>query len=186
MDFGRLGSWGVGELRSFGKKFPLHIYGMIYGVFAFIIVLFLDSLITSGSIKIEGLGLSNIWWKAILIGISTKGFMKIKLWTANIGSSSFPIGIDSIVQLFEPWLLETIKLSHFNEVRSFLQDTINRHSNLSIDDIKNKMERNIPSTLKDKDKKVFKLDLIEAQEPIDAMELYLGTFGRESLERVFP
>ena len=48
------------------------------------------------------------------------------------------------------------------------------------------MERNIPNTLKDKDKKVFKLDLSEAKEPIDAMELYLATFGRETLERVFP
>ncbi len=168
------------------KKYPLHIYGIIYGSFAFIIVLVLDSLIQSGSIKIEGLGLSNIWWKATLIGISTKGFLKIKLFTVNVGSSSFPIGIDSLVQLFEPWLLETIQLDEFNEVRNFLQDKVDLYSDLNLDDIKKKMENNIPNTLKDKDKKVFELDLSEAKEPIVAMERYLARFGRETLERVFP
>ena len=168
------------------KKASLHGYGVIYGLFAFIIVIVLDSLQKSGSIKIEGLGLSNIWWKAILIGLSTKGFLKIKLFTVNVGTNPFPIGIDSIVQIFEPWLLETIRLNEYNEVRKYLEKKVNQYGNLNIEDLKKKMKSNIPRTLKDKDKKVFKLDLSEAAESIDAMELYLASFGKESLERVFP
>lgn len=168
------------------KKISLHSYGIIYGLFALIIVLILDTLTQSGSITIKGLGLSNIWWKAIIVGISTKGFLKIKLFTVNVGSNPFPIGIDSLVQIFEPWLLETIRLNEYNEVRKFLEDKVNQYRNLNIDDVKKKMVNNIPRTLKAKDKKVFKLDLSEMEEIIEAMELYLSAFGRETLERVFP
>lgn len=168
------------------KKPALHIYGIIYGFFALAIAFVLDTLIKSGSVKIEGLGLSNPWWKAILIGIGTKGFLKIKLFTVNVGSNPFPVGIDSIVQIFEPWLLNTIKLNEYNEVRKFLERKAGQYRNLSIDEIKAKINNNIPGTLQENEKKAFKFDLDEKQEAVDAMELYLSTFGRETLERVFP
>lgn len=167
-------------------KPSLHIYGFIYGIFALVIVLVWDSLVKSGSLKIEGLGLSNIWWKSILIGISTKGFLKIRLWNVNVGSNPFPVGIDSLVQLFEPWLLEEIGLSEFYEVRKFLQHKIDQYKNLSLKELKKRMEDNIPKTLKEQDKKVFKLDLSEAKNPMDAMEIYLSAFGKNTLELVFP
>lgn len=126
------------------KKASLHIYGIVYGLFALVIVVILGLLLKSGSIKIEGLGLSNPWWKAILIGLSTKGFLKIKLFTVNVGSNPFPIGIDSIVQIFEPWLLETIRLNEYNAVRKFLEIKVEQYSNLNLDDMKNKMKDNIP------------------------------------------
>ncbi|MGD1920146.1 MAG: hypothetical protein ACFCAD_15415 [Pleurocapsa sp.] len=168
------------------KKQSLHIYGIIYGFFAFFIVFVLDTLIESGSVKIEGLGLSNPWWKAVLIGIGTKGFLKIKLFTVNAGSYPFPVGIDSIVQIFEPWLLRTIELNEFNEVRNYVENKVNQYSNLSTDEIKAKITNNIPGTLKENEKKLFEYDLKEKKESIDAMELYLTRFGKETLERVFP
>lgn len=167
-------------------KPSLHIYGIIYGIFALVIVLVWDSLVKSGSLKISGLGLSNFWWKSILIGISTKGFLKIRLWNVNVGANPFPVGIDSLVQLFEPWLLEEIGLSEFQEVRQFLQSKIDRYQNVPLETLKKKMEDNIPKTLKEQDKKVFKLDLSEAKNPIDAMEIYLSAFGRKTLDLVFP
>lgn len=167
------------------KKISLHIYGVIYGVFALTIIFVLNLLLQSGSIKIEGLGLSNPLWKATLIGLSTKGFLKIKLFTVNVGTNPFPIGIDTIVQIFEPWLLEEISLNEYNAVRNYLENKVALYSHLSLENVKDKIKDNIPRNLKEKDKKVFKLDLSETTTAIDAMELYLATFGRETLERVF-
>lgn len=165
-------------------KCQLHIYGTIYGIFSFIIFILLDELIQSQNLKIAGLSLSNIWVKAFLIGVSAKGLMKIRLWTINLDSTSFPVGMDSIVQLFEPWLLQEIELKEYNAVKRYLRNYTERWNDL--DEVKNKVNNNIPlRSLSDVEKKTFKIDVDEAKSIPDVMELYLRKFGQETFERVF-
>ena len=185
------------ETFSFILKKPfLHIYGSIYGVLSFFIVLGLDELIKSGNLQIEGLGLSNIWWKACLIGISAKGFLKIRLFSVKTGSDSFPVGIDSIVQIFEPWLLRRIDIEEFNEVRDFLENRVREVvgnnpgsndilRNLDLNRVKDSMRQIMPSRLMDQEKtKTFNIDLDKAEDVANAMELYLRNFGIKAFERV--
>ena len=112
----------------FKKSWKLYTYSIIYGGIAFFFMLLLDS----GLIKLEGLGISNIWIQAILVGISTKAFLHIRLFSATIGSQSFPIGMETILLVFEPWLLEEIKLEEFNAVKEFVSNAETKYSSLEV------------------------------------------------------
>ena len=166
----------------FKKSWKLYLYSIIYGAIAFVFMLLL-MLLDSGIIKLEGLGISNIWIQAILVGMSTKAILHIRFFSATIGSESFPIGIETILQVFEPWLLTEIKLEEFNAVKEFISNAETKYSNLEV--VKAKIMANIPS-ISDKDKVIFKLDLDAKTTVSEAMELYLKKFGKKSFVRIFP
>ncbi len=87
-------------------------YVLIYGILAagFLALLpLLGSLVT-----IEGVGLSNPWVKAVFVGLSVKAFLHIRIFSVSTGpGQSFPFGLESFVQLFEPWMLRTLELDHY-------------------------------------------------------------------------
>ncbi len=147
-------------------------------------MLSLDSLIRTETIKLEGIGISNPWRQSIAIGLSTKAFMHLRLFNISIGSESVPVGIESIVQLFEPWLLGSIELSEFNTVRRYLQPCITVYPTL--DSVKKTVKDNIPLTLSGSVREAFKIDVDKAEQVTDLMELYLRRFGKENFERIFP
>ncbi len=164
----------------FKKSWKLYFYSIIYSAIAFAIMFWL---LESGIIKLEGVGTSNIWVQAILVGISTKAFLHIRLFSATVGSESFPIGTETILQVFEPWLLTEIKLEEFNAVKEFIGNAETKYS--SLEAVKTKIMENIPS-ISDKDKVIFKLDLDTKTTVSEAMELYLRKFGKKSFSRIFP
>ncbi len=163
------------------KSWNLYIYSIIYGVLAFFVMLLI---VGSGLVKLEGFGTSNIWIQAIIVGISTKAFLHVRLFSVNTDSKSFPIGIETILQIFEPWLLTEIDLDEFNIVKEFVDNVEKKHSNL--DEVKKKIIENIPSNLPKKDKSAFLLDLDDRKTVSNSMELYLRQFGKKSFNRVFP
>lgn len=164
----------------FKKSWKFYSYSIIYGAIAFVFMLWLSD---SGLIKLEGVGISNIWIQSILVGISTNALLHIRLFSVTAGSQSFPIGIETILQVFEPWLLTEIKLEEFNAVKEFIGNAETKYSNL--DTVKTKIMANIPS-ISDKDKVIFKLDLDTKTTVSEAMELYLREFGKKSFIRIFP
>jgi hypothetical protein len=99
--------------RSFfllGTSKALWAYGLIYAVVAFVVRLVLGSLIDTGALKLQGVGVANPWVQSVAIGLSIKAVLHIRLFTVGAGATSFPVGIETVVQLFEPWLLETVDL----------------------------------------------------------------------------
>jgi hypothetical protein len=161
----------------------LHIYGTFYSAFAGCIAFILNNLLSAEIIKISGLGLSNSWWQAILVGVFTKAFMKTRLFTVSNGvGDPFPVGIDSIVQIFEPWLLNNIRLDDFNHVRTFIKPHADRLDDLR--QVKQCIKRNIP-TLPRVEMEAFLVDLDKTRSTTEAMELYLRRFGTTTFLRVF-
>ncbi len=121
--------------------------------------------------------------QAVVVGISAKAFLHIRLFNVNIGSQSFPIGIESFVYLFEPWLLRKIELDEFNAVREFVETLVT--SEMSLESVKRKIENNITPIFPKNEKAAFLSDLNEKKTLTRCLELYLTFFGRKSFKRVF-
>lgn len=161
----------------------LYLYSLSYGIISFFLMFGLKFLIDAGSIKLEGYAISNVWVQAIIIGIATKALLHIRFFNVSIGSQSFPIGLETIVQLFEPWLLRKIEIFEFNELRTFIQADAERYKSLNY--VKRKIKENMPP-LPNAENIAFKEDLNGKATVSEAMELYLRYFGKRSFKRIFP
>lgn len=159
----------------------LWLYAVIYGAIAAIVVALLPHL---PGTTIEGVGLENPWFQAVAVGISLKAFLHIRLFNVSTGpGQSFPVGVESLVQVFEPWLLRSIDLEHFNAVRQFVKDHAARHSDL--DAAKAAIRAEIPPSFSDQEKAALNSDVETSTSVEQAMETYLTYVGRATFERVF-
>lgn len=166
------------------KSWALYAYTIIYGILSFGVMLAISSLVGAKIIKLEGLGISNMWVQAVVVGVATKAFLHIRVFNVSIGSQSFPVGIETFVYMFEPWLLRTIELDEFNAIRKFIDIAQSRYS--ALNDVIQKIKNNIPQKLSKVEKSAFPSDLSEKTTVSEAMELYLQYFGKKSFERIFP
>jgi hypothetical protein len=160
------------------------VYALIYGLIAVGSRFGLGALQSQGALKLEGLGLSDPWVQSVAIGLSTKALLHIRLFTVTAGSTSVPIGIETVVMLFEPWLLRTIDLDEFNQVRAFLAPKAAKHPQLS--DVKARIAANVPGAIPTAERQAFLLDVNNATSVEEALELYLRLVGPSGLNRVFP
>jgi hypothetical protein len=166
------------------KCWLLYLYALVYGVISFGAMLGLMQLVNGGAIKLEGVFLSSVWIQAIAIGLSTKALLHIRLFNISVGTTSFPLGTESILHLFEPLVLEKIELYEFNAIRSLIEVRAKSYSVLK--SVKEKIKFNIPQSLTGIERKSFEIDVDAKKTVIEAMELYLRRFGRRSFDRVFP
>jgi hypothetical protein len=166
------------------KSWALYAYSLTYGAIAALITATIGALSAAEIVRLEGLGLSNPWVQAAYVGLTTKAFLHIRLFTTTIGSHSVPIGIETVVQLFEPWLLRTIEIAEFNGVREFLTPRTRIYPDLK--KVREDIKDNVPETLPEQERIAFLSDIDEAEDVMRAMELYLKFLGRASFDRVFP
>ncbi len=166
------------------KSWKIYVYSIVYGAIGFFIMLSIKSLIDAQILTVTGLRVSDVWVQSVIVGICTKAFLHIRLFNVGIGSKSIPIGIETLVLLFEPWFLRGIMLDEYNGIREFIQNTQTRFKNF--DKVKKKIEQNIPAKLPKDERLAFLSDLDLMKTVPDAMELYLQNFGKRSFERVFP
>ncbi len=160
------------------KSKALYAYAFIYGAISLLVMRVGDQL----GIKIEGL--TGSWWQPIVIGVSIKAFLHLRLFTVTIGTQSYPVGVESFVQLFEPWLLRTIDLEHDNAIRVFIKDRAERYRNL--DQVKETIKTYLPNFLPQKDKETFLGDLESKSTVHSAMASCLVTFGKAWFNLTFP
>ena len=167
-----------------GRCRSLYLYAAIYGAAAFVATTLLDNLVTSSAVKIEGLGLSSPWLRAIYVGLTIKAFLNINLVNVTAGGQSFPVGPSTLVQLYEPTLLRNIQLREFTEVRGYVAPAVNKHPNLAA--VKQQITDNVPNTLPAAERGAFENDIDKAQSVTVAMENYLRFLGRTIFDNVFP
>jgi hypothetical protein len=156
------------------NDWALYGYSLVYGVISAGAVVLWD--------LIPGLasqGARNLWFRAIVAGVSSKALLHIRLFTLPGGS---PFGTESIVNLFEPALLQNIDLNEFNQVRKFVADRAKKYKDLEV--VKKTILENLP-TLEEVERKSFETD-IEKATIVAAMELYLRRFGRANFNMIFP
>jgi len=112
------------------KSSALYGYVLVYGLIAFGVTLGIGSLIKAEIIKLSGIGLSNPWAQAVAVGVSFKALLHIRLFSVSVGSETFPIGVETLVQLFEPYLLRTIDLDCFNAMEAYIAPRAAARQNL--------------------------------------------------------
>jgi len=160
-----------------------YAYGFIYGLLALGATLGLGALSATGAIKLQGLGMSSPWVQAVAIGISFKALLHIRLFSVTTGSEAFPIGVETLVQLFEPSLTRKILLDHFNALQGFIGPRADKYRDLV--NVKKNIADNIPE-LPAQEGTAFLMDIQQAASVRQAMELYLKLVGRPGFDRVFP
>jgi hypothetical protein len=158
------------------------VYPFIYGAIAFLATFAADQL----GIQIQGLGPNSAWLHAVAIGFTAKALLHIRLFTVTVGSGTqpFPVGIESIVQIFEPWLLRTIELDEFNAVRTAIASTAAKYPVLA--NVKATINANVPPGLPPEVAAAFRLEVDRAADVPSALELYYRMFGKSTFNRVFP
>ena len=166
------------------KSRSLYVFALIYGLLGLLFALSLDVLVAQGVVKLEGIGLENRWVKAIVIGLTIKAFLHIRLFNVNTGSGNFPVGVETVVQIFEPWLLRNIEIDHFNASRALISPRAKKYANLDV--VKASIAENVPATFKKEEKAALQSDLEKAQSVTEAMELFLYYLGKKTFDRVFP
>jgi hypothetical protein len=162
----------------------LYAYAAAYGVIALVVALLLEQLTASGAIQLEGFGLSSPWIRALAVGLTVKAFLHLRLFNVSVGSQSVPVGLETLVQLFEPALLRTILLDEFTAVRAFA--TARAREYPSLDVVKARAKSEIPSTLPSQERAAFANDIDRATGVVEVMEHFLRFLGRQNLDRVFP
>lgn len=128
-------------------------------------------------------GQKPTWLTAIFVGLAAKALLHIRLFTVTTGSQAVPVGTETLVMLFEPWLLRNIELYDFNVVRDYIGKRVSLYQDLA--DVKTRITSRIPIHAKE-EKRAFELDVENSADVIGAMELYLRSFGVDTYDRVFP
>jgi hypothetical protein len=141
-------------------------------------------LIEARAITLEGFGVDNPWVQALVLGLSVKALLHIRLFSVTVGAQPLPIGVETIVQIFEPWLLKSVDIDEFNGVRTFLDEKARIYTDLN--QVRMLINNNIPQSLPGLEKTAFIADVDKASSVIVAMELYLRLLGKGSFNRVFP
>lgn len=165
-------------------SWQLWAYGSLYGVIAGLVTFALASLTSAGTITLGGIGLSSPWGQAVAVALSTKAFLHIRFFTIGVGAQSFPVGVESVVQVFEPWMLREIELEEFNAVREYVQPRSARYNDLTT--VRTMIRQDLPQSFSPQERVAFEADLDKTTASVQAMELYLRFVGHRSFNRLFP
>jgi len=166
------------------RSAALYSYSVIYGLIAFGIMWAVDTLTAHKLITLSGLGVESRWTQAVAIGLSCKAILHINLFSVGSASRPSPVGLETLVQIFEPELLRRILLKEFDAVRAYIGPRTSKYANLQ--DVKTQIKTNIPRTLPKEERAAFQNDIDTSTTIADAMEAFLRFVGRATFSRVFP
>jgi hypothetical protein len=170
------------------KSIWYYLYVVIYGVIASVIVLILP--LIADQATVSGVGVANPWIKAAVVGLAIKSFLHIRLFTVSTGpGSSFPVGIETIVQLFEPWMLRSLEIDHWNMQQAFVTARAARivaAAGLQVAAARAQASSNIPTGTKPAVLAAFNADITAAGTPSEVIIVYMKYFGTAAASRVFP
>jgi hypothetical protein len=163
------------------KSAWFYVYVLIYGVLggiSFALLPLLGDQVTTTSV------IANPWIQAALVGFSIKAFLHIRIFTVSTGpGQSFPVGLESFVQLFEPWMLRSIDLDHYHEQRAFISP---RAANLTDVAARTMATNNVPPSLTPQETAALKSDLQQAMTSDQVIGVYLKYFGLRLTRTTFP
>ena len=158
-------------------------YIIIYGVIAAVAYLLLP--LVGAQVSMTGVGLSNPWVQAAAAGFSVKALLHIRIFNVSTGpGKDFPVGLETIVLLFEPWLLRSLELDVFGELMGFVTPRAARCA--SVDAARQQAIDNIPNMFSSAEKAALTADVTRATTAPDVIIAYLGYVGLKLTRRVYP
>jgi hypothetical protein len=139
----------------------------------------------SSQVTIEGVGLTNPWIKAVFVGLSIKAFLHIRIFSVSTGpGQTFPFGLESFVQLFEPWMLRTLELDHYSAQSEFIAPRAAKFATLA--EVQSTAKTHVPPALSPAERAAFDGDIDQAVSPAEAIAAYLKYAGIKLTAHAFP
>src|SRR5262249_16610408 len=103
---------------------------------------------------------------------------------------SFPVGLESFVQLFEPWMLRELELDHYDKERAFIQPRAARFNDpnpaTNVTNARNQAKPNPPPALSAPERAVYEADVDQAANPAQVIAAYLKYSGINLTKSTFP
>jgi hypothetical protein len=131
------------------------------------------------------IGLANPWIQAGVAGLSVKALLHIRVFNVSTGpGKDFPVGLETIVLLFEPWLIRTIELDVFGQLVTFVGPRAARCATLA--DAQERANNNIPNTFSPAEKAALSADVARATVASDVIVAYISYAGLGLTRTVFP
>lgn len=128
------------------------------------------------------------WLAAIMLGLSAKALLHIRFFSVPTSGTqqTFPVGTETVVQIFEPWLMRTIAIDEFNAVSSYLQTKAIKYPDL--DSVKARIRENLPgpASFPEPERTALELDVDRSSNVRSALEIYLRAFGVSTVDQRFP
>ncbi len=166
-------------LRSLWFWGYVAIYGLL-GAVAFAILP-----LVSDQITVEGFGLSSPWLMAAFVGFSIKAFLHVRIFTVSRGpGDQFPIGLETFVQLFEPWFLANLDLDHYFREIGFVTPRAARC--VDVADAQAKAKAHIPPRFKPAVRAALQADVDRETTKEGVIIVYLTYCGIRLTENTFP
>ena len=154
------------------------IYGALGAAALALLPYFIDHVDEKGGILI------NLWLRAGLVGLSIKAFLHIRIFTVSPKpGQSIPVGLETIVQLFEPWMTRQIENHHFDGVTDFIAARARRCR--SVAKARRLARANIPNTFDNHDRAALLNDIKRAATSRDVIENYMQYVGVRVTEKTF-
>jgi hypothetical protein len=158
-------------------------YVVIYGALA-VVALTILPLITN-QVTVDGVGLSNPWLKAAFVGFSVKAFLHVRLFTVSRGpGDQFPVGLETFVQLFEPWFLSNLQLDHYFREMEFVTPRAQRCADLAT--AQTRAKANIPPAFKSALRTALRADVDQETTREGVVIVYLTYCGMKLTSNAFP
>jgi hypothetical protein len=165
------------------KSSWFYVYVVIYGLLGAIGLALLP--LVGDQVTTEGIAINNPWAKAALIGFSVKAILHIRIFAVSTGpGQSFPVGLESFVQLFEPWMLRTLELDHYSEQSAFITPRAAKFANVA--DARTQAKTNPPPGLSAAERAVFDADIDQAANAAQVIAAYLKYSGIRLTKTTFP
>ncbi len=164
----------------------IYCYALLYGAIS--VVLYLCSAVAlddgGHGQAISGPVGGSPWLIAVVIGVCTKAVMHVRLFTLQIGGASnqIPIGIETLVQIFEPAMLRSIDLKHYNTRMTYIAPSVHGRT---LDGVRSSIAENLPPEIPRDEQVAFKRDVERRGTVKDMLDAYLLFAGKDNFCRVF-
>lgn len=158
-----------------------YVYSTVYGAAAFVTAALITELIKNKTLQIDGLYLQSTWARSIYIGVATRSFLNISLF--SIGDKS--VGMKSLVDIIEPRILKQVLLDEHDALSRYISPAMKKH-NGNLRTLKSKAIKDIPEDLfDDKEFAAIKASIMSTETSRMVFIRYLKTMGKKNYERLF-
>lgn len=160
-----------------------YLYVAVYGALGVAALALLP--VFGDAATLSGPGLADPWIKAAVVGFCIKAFLHINIFTVTRGpGNSYPIGLESLVNLFEPWILRELELEHYFTERAFIAPRVARVPDLAT--AKATAIASIPTAFTPAEKAAMAADINQETTVEGVIGIYLRYVGIAGTKATFP
>ncbi len=173
------------------RSLALWVLGAIYGIFAVVFLYLLSEYFIrieiNSTVFRRPIGDEALFWVYVIFcGISIKSLLNISFYNVRMDGKSFPIGLATLVRIFEPQLKKSIETDHYIAFDTFLTHAEAKTVHLSLMDIHNVIRNQILTRFEASEVSAFLLDLASRRTVRESYIFYLRAYGKKMFCHTFP